>query len=80
MSDDNEVFWVEGDAREVGDLLRLIRTEHLKLTTQQLGMHIDVKPDTIDKCEAGSSIHACNILKKTCENFNLEFNILISKK
>jgi len=80
MSKENVSFWAEGSHEEIGDLISLVRNDYLKLTPMQLGDAIGAKPDTIEKSEQGKNAHGFAILKKTCEKYNLKFDISISTK
>ena len=80
MGKENSKFWAEGSIEELGELISLVRSDYLELTPLELSRQIDTKVDTVEKCEAGKSMHGTTVLKKTCERFNLKFNILISTK
>ena len=75
-----EDFWAEADIDEMGDVIRLIRVEHLNLTVDDFSRRINAKPNTVEAVEAGTSAHGLSILKKTCETFDFKFDILISTK
>lgn len=80
MGKENVKFWAEGDSSEVGELLLMVRTGFLNQTPVTLANNIGSKPDTIEKAEQGKNAHGFSILKKTCEKYDLKFEILISKK
>ena len=76
----NEKFWAEAEISELGDLIKLIREEHLDLSLEELSEKIGSKVSTIKSSESGGGAHASTVLKKTCEEFGLNLHIYVSTK
>ena len=74
MAKTNEPYWVSGEMlpRDLGAMIKRIRTELLKLSLEELSKAIDVKADTIKSCEKGNGAHIYNTLMKVCRKFNLK--------
>ena len=78
--DKDTKFWAEGTAEEIGDLIGLVVYNYLDLDAEQVADAIGSKKGTVEAAIAGKNGHGFTILKKTCERFNLKFDILISAK
>jgi len=80
MENVKEPFWAEGTAEEIGEIISVIRKDFLKKTPKELAEEIESKADTIDACESGKSAHGFSLLKKMCEKFNLNLELVITSK
>lgn len=75
-------FWVEGefDQKDIGEIIQVIREDHLKISDEELAKAVDVGLDSLKKCEAGESPQSPALLKTILNKFDLKATIKVTPK
>jgi len=75
-------WWVSGEytAADIGEIIKEIREDYLKLSQEHLADNIGVKLVTLQSSDNGKGAHGDNVLRRTCKKYNLESSITIKTK
>lgn len=57
-------------SEDIGDIIEIIRIQHLKMTEEVFCAKVGIKPGTLFQIEQGKSPHGMMLLKKIHKKFN----------